>query len=225
MLLSCAILAAVPAIPALAGPFECPDPMLSVEGAAEPQAQRVCEAAMAAKEVLARCGLEQSRPVVLEILPEIDGPAEHCAGLYACGSDRIQIIPPQGVTALMPAESIFSRLQAAEYYDSLVVHELAHALMDQAECAGRYCSADLEYVAYALQIASLPEAGRREVEAFRDVPQPVDPARLNDFLLFLKPDIFAALAWAHFDEPGNGCDFVVDLVSGATSLALPEIME
>ncbi len=199
----------------------CTDRMLSVDGADGEVAARVCNAAVAAKEELASCGLAQLRPVVIEIRPEAFGPTEHCAGLYTCGSDRILLRAPKAMARLMPEESIFAPLPPADYYDSLVVHELAHALMDQSECTGEHCDADREYVAYALQIASLSDENRALIERFHTLDRPVDVARLNAFLLFMKPDVFAAHAWAHFDDAGNGCAFVADLVNGRRSLALP----
>jgi len=208
---------------AWAQPFVCEGGLLTVEGADAQTAERVCTATVAAREHLAQCGLPQRRPVTVEIRAEIDGPADHCAGLYECGSARIALIPPDGVASVMPPESIFAPLPPGDYYDSLVVHELVHALMDQAECSDARCDADREYVAYALQIDSLSPANRELVERFREIERPVDPARLNDFLLFMKPDVFAAHAWAHFDEPGNGCAFVADLVAGRTTLALPDL--
>ena len=154
---------------------------------------------------------------------QIEGPADHCAGLYACGSDRILVIPPGGVGEVMPEDSAFAPLAPDVYYDSLVVHELAHALMDQAACDRPRCDADREYVAYALQIGSLAPQDRARVTAYRSFDGLVDRALLNDLLLWMKPDIFALAAWAHFDAPGNGCAFVARLVTGETTLALPTV--
>jgi hypothetical protein len=210
---------------ALAEPRPCADPMLMIDAPSDPMMNRVCTAAMEAKDLLAQCDLAQHRPVVIEIRDRIEGAVEHCAGLYECGSDRVVLIPPDGVAALMPEESIFAPIPTDAYFDSLVVHELAHAFMDQVECAHEPCDAAKEYVAYALQVAILSEAHQRLIEEFRSIDRPVDIARLNDFLLYMKPDVFAAHVWAHFDTPGNGCGFVGDLVSGRVRLALPEIAD
>jgi hypothetical protein len=223
-ILALALALAIPLPPAAwAEPVACPGGMLAVEGASGAVADRVCTAAITARDHLAQCGLPQLQPVTLEIRDGIDGPADHCAGVYTCGSGRIVLIPPDGVASVMLPQSIFAPLPAADYYDSLVVHELVHALMDQAECPEARCDADREYVAYALQIASLSPANRALIERFREIEGPVEAERLNDFLLFMKPDVFAAHAWAHFDEPGNGCAFVADLVAGRATLALPEL--
>ncbi|WP_165899200.1 hypothetical protein [Rhodovulum steppense] len=32
---------------------------------------------------------------------------------------------------------------------------------------------------------------------------------------------YAARVWRHFDSPGNGCDFVAEIVAGRVDLSLP----
>jgi hypothetical protein len=161
----------------------CPGGDFAVEGAGPEGAAQIWAAARMAEDLLSDCHLPLRRPVTFEVRPEIAGPADHCAGLYACGSDRILVIPPDGVAGVMPPESAFAPLAPYVYYDGLIVHELAHALMDQAECALPRREADREYVAYALQIASLSPADRARVTAYRQFRKPVDEALLTDLLL------------------------------------------
>mgnify|MGYP006282137699 CR=1 FL=1 len=98
-------------------------------------------------------------------------------------------------------------------------------LVGQADCPGPGCDAGRDYVAYALRMASLTQEGREALDARRDLPRPVDEARLNDDLLYFKPDVFAAYAWAHFDGSGGSCDFVSRLTMGEVSLGLPEAFD
>jgi len=215
------------AAPAGAGsaPLRCADPLVTVDAASLPVARRVCAAIAAAKPRLAACGLSQSRPVTVEVVREIEGAADHCAGLYQCGTDRIALVTPDRVTTVMPEGSVFAGLDPEVYYDSLVVHEFSHALMDQADCERPRCTADREYVAYAFQIDSLPEEGRETIRAWRDMPEEIPRERLNDFLALMKPDIFAATAWAHFDALDDPCGFVGALATGRTTLALPPLVD
>ena len=208
---------------AVAEPAPCSDPMLSVDAPDATTADRVCIAAIQAKAQLAACGLAQNNPVSIEIVPHIDGPADTCAGLYHCDADRISLIPPDTVADVMPAESVFATLDAEEYYDSLIVHELAHALMEQAECSAPRCDADKEYVAYAMQFLSLPDSAQAALLSWRDQPGEVPKGQLNDFLLWMKPDVFAFKAWSHFASLEDGCAFVSELVDGTATLALPEM--
>ncbi|RDC71079.1 hypothetical protein DLJ49_16250 [Rhodovulum sp. 12E13] len=209
---------------ALADATACGDPMLAVDAPDAAIVERVCTAAMTAKAQLATCGLTQSRAVRIEIVPGIDGPSDTCVGFYQCGTDTIALVPPSAVPEVMPGDSVFATLDPQVYYDSLVVHELAHALMDQAECAHPRCDSDKEYVAYAMQFLSLPESARDTLLSWRERPQEVPQERLNDILLWMKPDIFAFTAWAHFDGLDDGCAFVQGIVRGETTLQLPDFL-
>ena len=139
VLASVAALAISAAAGALADPAACSDPMLAVDAPDPAIAERVCTAAMAAKAQLATCGLTQRRAVSMEIVPQIDGPSDTCVGLYHCGADRISLVPPSAVAEIMPTDSVFATLDPEVYYDSLIVHELAHALMEQAEIGRASC--------------------------------------------------------------------------------------
>ncbi|MDJ1018059.1 MAG: hypothetical protein QNJ35_16230 [Paracoccaceae bacterium] len=201
--------------------YACVDPLFSVEGATENEAPRVCADAISAKKTLSLCGMEQARPVTFELRDSIDSPVDHCAGLYQPGSDRVLLISRSKVGSVLPDESVFSVLDDETFYASLVLHELSHAVMDQMVGEEGRCGADYEYVAYALQIESLPEDARQKVVSNTKASGAVDVSRLNDVLLGFKPDLFAVRAWKHFSEEGNGCDFVSDILSGDASLALP----
>lgn len=224
VLASVAALAISAAAGALADPAVCSDPMLAVDAPDPAIAERVCTAAMAAKAQLGTCGLTQHRAVSMEIVPQIDGPSDTWIGLYQCGTDTIALVPPSPVSEVMPGDSVFATLDPEVYYDSLIVHELAHALMEQAECVHPRCDSDKEYVAYAMQFLSLPESARDTLLSWRERPQEVPQERLNDILLWMKPDIFAFTAWAHFDALDDGCAFVQRIVDGETTLKLPDFL-
>jgi hypothetical protein len=201
----------------------CGDPMLSVAAGSPAAAARICTAAIAAKDHLATCGLTQSAPVTIHFLPRIEGLAGHCAGVYRRGSNRISILPPEQAARAMPQESAFSALDSRVWFDSLVTHEMAHALMDQTIDAEPRCSADAEYVAYAMQIGSLPTGERDRLLAGVEHRGTAAAENLNAFLLFMNPDLFAVLAWRHFDARGNGCAFVAGIIDGTQTLATPTL--
>lgn len=210
-------------IPATAEEFICADRFLSVEALSVSNAGRVCESAQAAKEVLASCGLKQAQPVTIQLQSEITGIADYCAGVYFPGEDRITLVRPTLVENLMPPKSAFAGIDPDIFFDSLIVHELAHAFIDQKSDSQLACSSDSEYIAYALQIESLPEFARDRVLAFREFDRPVPTERLNEYVLGFAPDIFGILAWTHFSDPSNGCGFISALLAGEITLKLPDV--
>ena len=221
--ITCLVAVSIWATPLLADIVTCKDPLLRVDANDQGEANRVCDAAIRAKGFVSTCGIGQNIPVTLELRDEIPGVSDHCAGVYQQGSHKILLVRPSAMPRLMPQDSAFTTLDDDAYYDSLVVHELAHAFSDQSSENNLACSADKEYIAYALQIESLPDAERRKFLPFQEVDHPVPEARLNDFVLGFAPDVFGLMAWAHFSEAGHGCQFIADLLDGRASLALPDL--
>lgn len=201
----------------------CADPSLSVAADSPAATARVCTAAVAAKAPLASCGLVQRAPITLLVLDEVHGISDHCAGLYRRGSDEIALLAPSLAARTLPQDSSFAGLAPDLYFDSLVTHEMAHALMDQALDGAPRCSADAEYIAYAMQLDSLPDSASAMVYAGTRDDGPVPADSLNAFVLFMNPDLFARLAWGHFAAPGNGCDVITDILSGARTFATPTL--
>lgn len=207
----------------VADELECSDPLLSVESKTNADGLRVCEAAVKAKSFLANCGIEQTQPVTIELRDKIVGVSDHCAGVYFPGTNHVALVAPSLVSGMMPLDSAFSTLEADVFFDSLLVHELAHAFTEQRNANALKCSADSEYIAYALQIESLPHSDRETVLSFREVKRPVPEQKLNDFVLGFSPDMFGVLAWSHFSSPDNGCRFINELINGNVTLALPDL--
>lgn len=123
----------------------------------------------------------------------------------------------------LEAASPFRVLSAETYFDSVVVYELAHAAAEHTLRAGATSRADMEYIAYAMQIESLPAKARAALRAEWPVQVPVPQERMNDFVLSFVPHRFALLAWTHFDTEGNGCAFIEELLTGDATLALPAL--
>ncbi|MBN2905255.1 MAG: hypothetical protein JXJ18_00945 [Rhodobacteraceae bacterium] len=207
-----------------AEPRPCPDdPMIRTEAESPAREARICAIVAAARPGLAACHLQQGRALDIQVVPEITHPNAACMGTYDCRDERIRITHPDALGNLLTPDSIWRRIPPEALFASLIVHELAHAFLDQAECTGVPCLADHEYIAYALQIDSLSPANRAAVLRGHTVPLPVDPTRLNGFIALAAPNRFAQSAWLHFAQPENGCDFVGRLIRGEITLELPPI--
>lgn len=214
---------ALDAAPAFSETMACADPQVRVEAESAALRDRVCARIEASRPLLAACGLEQSLPITLRVVWKIttDPHGPSCLGSYACDTDEIRVLHPEALSQAVGPDNPLARLSAEELFDSLVTHELAHAFFAQsAEGGGTRAFVDQEYVAYAMQMASLEQAARaRLLEAYPG-PQTVDRFELNGIVALAAPTLFAAKAWRHFAQAGNGCAFVSRLVRGEASLAL-----
>ncbi len=211
------------AAPASPEALACPDPRTRVAAESPALRDRVCARVEASRPLLGACGLEQSRPITLHVVWEIatDPLGPNCLGSYACDTDEIRVLHPEALLQAVGADNPLARLSADELFDSLVTHELAHALFAQSAEGGRPPAfVDQEYVAYAMQMASLEESARARLLEAHPGPQTVHALELNGIVALAAPTLFAAKAWRHFAQAGNGCTFVGRLVRGETSLAL-----
>lgn len=216
-----AVLLVIGVVGTAAAPVPCTDdPRIKVDGADNAEVARICTTAARARPQMSECHLTQSRPLLIRLVDELTHPNVSCMVQYDCRDDSISVTRPDALADILRPDSIWARIAPKALFDSLIVHELAHAFLDQTECAGIPCHADHEYIAYALQIDSLSPANRTRLLEGHRVRLPVDPMGLNDFTAAADPDYFAQGAWLHFSAPGNGCDFVRDLLEGRQSLRM-----
>ncbi|WP_175566881.1 DUF6639 family protein [Rhodovulum sp. ES.010] len=197
----------------------CPgDPLISVVAASDELAFRVCETVARVRPALAACHLRQVRALAIDVVPKITHPNAGCIAQYDCRDERTAATDPAALPDVLGPDSIRRRIAPEALFDSLIVHELVHAFLDQSDCQRQPCLTEHEYIAYALQIDTLNPADRRAILESHRITDPADPRRLNDFMLAAAPDHFAQAVWLHFSQPGNGCAFVGDLVRGVRTL-------
>ena len=147
---------------------------VEVEGAPE-HAPEVCAASRVALERLAELEMTPRRTlrIVLTGRGIVHG-GDLAYGQYDGARDRLELMSPAAIAAQQPPPQLFGRAIDAAMYTGLVAHELAHAVAAQQKRTDRLGSPAQEYLAYAVQVASLPgplrdaivaEAGVRGWEA------------------------------------------------------------
>lgn len=217
--LGCFALWALMSAAVTAAPVVCPeDARIRVDAGPEIPAEAVYGIVSRAREHLGACHLVQSRPLTIRVVAYLSHPFAACMAIYDCRDDAISVTAPARLAAKLPDDSIWRRIRMEALFESLIVHELAHAFLDQTECKRIPCYADHEYIAYAMQIDALAPADREAVLEGHRVRLPVDPAALNEFTAQAAPGHFAQSVWLHFNTEGNGCAFVGKLVRGETTL-------
>lgn len=158
------------------------------------------------------CGLALTRPISIELDADLGA---SCVGVYHCDEDRISLLPPDRLALALPDSTLFAPIDVMAYFDSIIVHELAHAAYDEVPCPfEKPCVATSEYLAYALQIESLSDADRSAI-GLGVVPQvPIARDEITAVLAGWSAPRFAVKAWTHLKQRPDACAYIGMLAAG-----------
>lgn len=194
-------------------PRACDAVRATVVAGSDAEARDACRAVARAAAFLERQGIVQTSPIELHLVDRLP-PAEATAtrgGVYLHAERRAYVLRRDR----WPADATpFGLPMSPALYRSVVVHETVHAIAAQHFRAERPDVVAHEYLAYVAQLDSLPAALRDRALEAAPAGASVALARFNVFVLGMNPDRFAALAWRHWSEPGNGTAFVRALLAG-----------
>jgi hypothetical protein len=206
-------------------PVPCDDADITVQADTREEALSVCRTVQAALPMLEQCHMPVRQSVRITVVGELPNAASTCLGYFQGDERAIYIRPAQAMAASIDPDSAFRGIDADLFFESILVHELGHALFQQNATAGAVCSANHEYVAHAMQMAWLPDEARAQIVSGYVVAPPVDAMRLNRLVLAMAPDRYTALVWQHFAQPEHRCDFVRRLLVGEETLMIPMFAE
>lgn len=206
-----------------AATLACSNPMFSVETSEPGMAAHICTVATAAAERLAACHIPQRDALKLHIVDRIIHADISLLGIYRPGDRALEVTSPAHLATVIDPGHIYSLIPVLELFDSLIYHELTHALLDQRSAGQIQRYANHEYMAYSIQMEALSPASRQMIIGAAGGASQISSEQLNSFIALAEPITFAAWSWQHFSEPQNGCDFFKQLITGTTSLELPNL--
>ena len=191
-----------------------PDPAL---------ASHVCEVAADQAARLARCGIRQSRPITIAIVPGIEGLPGNCVGAFHCVTDEVEVVLPRTFAERDAPDFIYRGLSPEAAFASVLRHELTHALLEHTTEASPINSAAHEYIASAFQIDAMTEEERATFLLVNGEKPVKSLETLNMFIYGFLPGRFATAAWLHFSDPGNGCAFIEQVIAGEVIIGVPDL--
>lgn len=203
--------ACAPGVAAALAQTSCDGIDVTIETEDADLAGRLCALAETSAASLAECNLAVPHPLQIEVKQSLDW---NCLGLFHCGTSRIELLDPASFARAVEDEGPFAGIPIAHHYDSVLVHELAHAAYDDRNCPLATCPVNQEFIAYAMQVRSLSHADRVQFEA----SSPIEPSEarryLNAGMLAMAPDRFAFAAWWHFSRQEDPCAYVGAIAAG-----------
>ncbi|WP_322786912.1 DUF6639 family protein [Litoreibacter arenae] len=199
-------------LPAFSGTITCPETDVSVTSDQSVAAEMVCNAVKSAELLFDQCDLPKlTRPLRIEVVSDLK---PRCVALYHCGEDFIEVLEPGPMQARRSPQDALAFLDIASYFESVIVHELSHAIFDATPCPFDSCIAANEYVAYTVQIMSLTPEQRAEFVERSGVDGKVSRDELSAIILFMAPTLFARKAWAHLSQRDDQCGYLRKILNG-----------
>jgi hypothetical protein len=163
---------------------------------------------------LARCGIGLQRPLQIRVGADIPhAPGRAVVGLFDRANQRLYVRELESIPALVGGTP-FAEIPPPELFKSMIIHEIAHAVLHQNAGPDAVGAVGHEYLAYALQIESLPAGARERFLQAVGKRQSVKEFVFNDVLLDMNPCLFAAYAFEHLAAAGERCAPLVAILEG-----------
>jgi hypothetical protein len=192
----------------------CPNLLVNVAGSSETERNVVCVAADYAIASLEACAILPRQPINIELSDAVRSPfGGQIFGRLDLQTDLVLLTRFEAVPPLV-RETPYGSFAPAEFYRSMVVHEVVHAIMSQNYRRQPSTRAAWEYPAYAIQLESLAAETRESFLLTWSTSSPTDSVPLNDIILGFDPYLFAASAYHHLASSLSRCAKLRDLLGG-----------
>ena len=174
-------------------------------------AAQICQSTQSVLSRLSECHVHLHRPVKIEIVSDLPS---SCLGLYHCGENHIEVLSPDAALSQRTEKSVFATLSKQEFFESILAHELTHAAYDATPCPFGDCAATAEYLAYTMQIMTLPPAMREEIENGFEIGKTITRDEINPMILYMAPNAFIRKSWGHLMQRENSCAYIKQIMEG-----------
>lgn len=208
---------AFPTAPVLSEPHaiqDCPSALVRVAAASADEMDTICRGAGEAIARLGRCGILQQRAIEVEVADTVRNPfGTPIFGRFDLASEVV-FVAKLGKLESLIGDLPYGRLSRTEFYRSLVVHEVVHALMHQNYRRQPTSRAAYEYPAYAIQLESIVNTLGGGILLAAGAAEGGSRVLFNDVVLGFDPFFFATRAYEHFSSSVDGCAILQRLLAG-----------
>jgi hypothetical protein len=193
----------------------CVNPPELVVTAADPETfAEICSAAEKAIAFLAQYNLRPSRSINIEIVQEKIRPGGFDAyGSYDGITDQIQLMSYASIFATSINPSMFGEPFDRVHYSGVIAHEVTHAVVESYTKVKKYSGASQEYLAYATQLATMPEARRNAIVGAMEIEPWQSGDVISNIFMAMNPGKFAVKSYLHLTTTANPAAFVQILLN------------
>ena len=158
-----------------------------------------CRGAGLAIAFLAKRGFTVRTPIVAEVVDAIDIiPGASVLGFFDPHADVVKVLARSAFSSGTTADTVLGVPMDETLYTSIFTHEVAHAVIYQNLGGRKLPLAAHEYLAYAVQLATLPPSYREPILARFPGAGFSALEQVSELALGFDPDRFAVKAYLHF---------------------------
>jgi hypothetical protein len=192
---------------------ECTGSAVTVTAPERTEAEWACEAVQEAISFLEANGLHVDAPFNVHLVSEVpaDRRQEEIFGCYSHQDRSVHVLT---MSRCRGVKSPFGLEMNRILHQGVIGHEVAHAVAAQNFGMSQPSLLAQEYIAHVTQLAILPPDVREKI-LVRFPGGGLRPAAASNLMLLaMDPGRFAALAYRHYSQPGNGVAFFQRVLSG-----------
>jgi len=192
----------------------CPQIDAIVDAADGTDFEMVCRVARKTADFMDAHGFEvdqQLNITICERIPTHSRPPEF--GHFDTRGDSIVVLSYPACMKATEGRLIFGQKMNLALHYSFIAHEIAHAIANRNFRSGRPSVAAHEYIAYSVQLATMPKHLRQGILDRVLVGAFCREEEISELYLNLNPEYFAVKSYLHFVKPENGARFYRRLLS------------
>lgn len=198
------------AISSFADTRECEkQPEVFVTSANLAELADICTAAESAITFLAPYNLRPTGPINIEIVDrKISNGAFDVYGRYDGTTGRLQLMSYAAIFATSQNPRMFEEPFDRVLYSGVIAHEVAHAVVEHYTKVKKFSGPSQEYLAYATQLATMPEARRKAIIKTMAVGPWEAGDEITNIYMAMAPGKFAVKSYLHFRSLKHPAAFV-----------------
>ena len=211
-LLAC--MAVAPAVTAAESAAGCPAIVIDSSTMSGRDRELVCSGTAGAREFLRAHDIQVRRRIRLRLHdgPIANGPTH--IGLYDADTDRIDLLSFDQARRQTVGDPLFGIPMNPGLYESVVAHEVTHAIVEQNLSARPDSRLIQEYAAYVVQLSTMAPDLRQDILRRYRQPGYADLDEMSWVYYQLDPSGFGVKVYRHFRALADPGRFLRDLIEG-----------
>jgi hypothetical protein len=139
-------------------------------------------------------------------------------GAFDAESEIVHVTKMASSSDLMSVHPALANLDPAEWYVSVITHEVSHGIIHQSLAGKSLGIISAEYLAFAVQIESMPDKLRQGFLAAFPVSGPLDRKALQKEMLLTDSFRFGVTAYRHIQLEPDMCAMMKSLIDDTSKI-------